>query len=236
MKKHILCILAATVMALILCSCSFVPRVLPSLPNIGGQKDPAPTTQASATTVTTATAATSATVITLNSYSATLQTDSTLQLIATANTEQPLKWRSSNENVVLVNGQGLVTAVGVGVANVTCYTDGNAEVSCTVTVSAPTTTAPLVEDGFLFPQSSSTLLTEETIAATLATLTYDSPTGNYAQDAVNEIYARNGYIFKSEVLQAYYESKSWYTADVNFSVSTLNAYEKSNVSLLKKFK
>ena len=60
---------------------------------------------------------------------------------------------------------------------------------------------------------------------------------NYAR---NEIYARHGRMFKSDELQSYFDSKSWYTAryeagdfDDNYSGNMLNAYEKKNAEFLR---
>lgn len=68
--------------------------------------------------------------------------------------------------------------------------------------------------------------------------TYEELSGLSAQElrlAKNEIYARHGWIFKSENLQNYFSSKSWYQGTVkpeDFSDSVFNAYEKNNVDLL----
>lgn len=53
--------------------------------------------------------------------------------------------------------------------------------------------------------------------------------------ARNEIYARYGYIFKSEIYSDYFNSKSWYTEDPSFSgnESEFNSYEKANIKLIK---
>ena len=50
--------------------------------------------------------------------------------------------------------------------------------------------------------------------------------------ARNEIYARNGYVFQSDDLQAYFSVKSWYVADPSYD-SSLSATEKRNVELIK---
>jgi len=50
--------------------------------------------------------------------------------------------------------------------------------------------------------------------------------------ARNEIYARHGYIFKSQDLQKYFSSKSWYHPDHSFDGS-LNEVEKENVNFIK---
>ncbi|WP_144554939.1 YARHG domain-containing protein [Bacillus sp. X1(2014)] len=50
--------------------------------------------------------------------------------------------------------------------------------------------------------------------------------------ARNEIYARHGYVFKSEDLQTYFSSKSWYHPDQSFDGS-LNEIEKENVNFIQ---
>jgi uncharacterized membrane protein YvbJ len=50
--------------------------------------------------------------------------------------------------------------------------------------------------------------------------------------ARNEIYARHGYVFKSQDLQTYFSSKSWYHSDHAFDGS-LNEVEKENVNFIK---
>jgi hypothetical protein len=55
--------------------------------------------------------------------------------------------------------------------------------------------------------------------------------------ALNEIYARHGYIFKDEDLQNYFMGQVWYTPLVegeNFSDEVFNDYEKENLQLLIK--
>lgn len=48
----------------------------------------------------------------------------------------------------------------------------------------------------------------------------------------NEIYARKGYIFKSEELQNHFENKEWYVPKENEKI-TLSENEKNNVDLIK---
>lgn len=87
---------------------------------------------------------------------------------------------------------------------------------------------------FIFPESSVRQLTEAEISARLSTFTGYSPSGSYKQDAINEIYARNGYVFKTASIQSYYEAKPWYTPNPAFT-GQFNATENYNISLLKKF-
>ena len=50
--------------------------------------------------------------------------------------------------------------------------------------------------------------------------------------ARNEIYARHGYVFKSQDLQEFFSTKSWYHQDPSYDGS-LNKIEKENVAFLK---
>ena len=60
---------------------------------------------------------------------------------------------------------------------------------------------------------------------------------SFAQDAINEIYARNGYIFKRNLAaKSYYESKPWYYGDPDFTTADFNQYEKRNIGLLEKYR
>lgn len=51
----------------------------------------------------------------------------------------------------------------------------------------------------------------------------------------NEIYARHGYIFKNEVYQEYFGSKSWYRPNPYFSESDFNSIEKANKEFLVEY-
>ncbi|WP_349943960.1 YARHG domain-containing protein [Lacrimispora sp. BS-2] len=54
--------------------------------------------------------------------------------------------------------------------------------------------------------------------------------------ARNEIYARHGRIFKADDLNAYFQSKAWYTATVapeDFTDEILNVYEKYNAKFIQ---
>ena len=55
------------------------------------------------------------------------------------------------------------------------------------------------------------------------------------QMAINEIYARNGRIFNSPEIRAYFESKYWYHGSIlpeDFTEAILNEYERANVAFL----
>ena len=82
--------------------------------------------------------------------------------------------------------------------------------------------------GFVFPDSDTTLLTDEQISETVT----DAAT---CRRAVNEIYARHHRKFVLEDVQAYFDSKSWYQGTVEaeeFDVRVMNQYESANINLM----
>ena len=87
------------------------------------------------------------------------------------------------------------------------------------------------QDQYILPESNSRYLIDSDIdGMSLREINY----------AKNEIYARHGRKFKSEELQTYFDSKSWYTGkyepedfDENYSSSMLNTYEKKNAEFLR---
>lgn len=230
MKKQIafLCILAMLVASLSACS------VIQELQGNLNPTDTLPPQQNSAVTPTTA----KPSGITFDSYALTLSVGESVLLGVRTNDQTGLKWRSSNENVALVNSMGSVTAVSAGVANITCTNNSGAEAVCTVTVTAAAATqptTPAVNHLDVFPHSSTSLLLDEEIAYRIAEFKGETPTGSYIQDAINEIYARHGYPFQTASIRAFYEKQGWYTYNSNFSMSDLNATEKANIALLKEW-
>lgn len=51
----------------------------------------------------------------------------------------------------------------------------------------------------------------------------------------NEIYARHGYIFKTEPYKTYFEDKDWYYPNEYFSESSFNDIEKANVKFITEY-
>ncbi len=166
-------------------------------------------------------------------------------------------WSSDDTNIAKVNSNGDVTGVSEGVANISCKTaDGKHEAVCTVTISLPmtqpstTSTNPTASTATtasnnssadkpkssqskeLFPNSSVSKLSKSEIESVIYSMSGSPVSGSFAQDGINEIYARHGYIFKSSELNNYYSSMSWYTPNASFSFSNLNDIENYNIKLL----
>ncbi|WP_373899147.1 YARHG domain-containing protein [Haloimpatiens sp. FM7315] len=82
--------------------------------------------------------------------------------------------------------------------------------------------------GYVFPESDSRYLNEED-------LMYE--TSQKLALGRNEIYARHGYVFKTEPYKTYFEHKDWYAQDPSFKGgdSSLNEFEKYNIKLFLKY-
>lgn len=175
-----------------------------------------------------------------------------------------LTWSSEDENIASVNSDGYVTGCSEGVTRILCRSNGGVESACTVTVEAaiePPTTVPTLpaptqtstegdtpkpthgnsspspapsSGGFIFPDSSTRYLSESEVSATLASMSGSPVADSFSQDAINEIFARNGYVFRTPSIRAYYESQPWYRANPNFSVADLSDIESYNINLIGK--
>ncbi|MEG0641498.1 MAG: YARHG domain-containing protein [Clostridium sp.] len=81
-------------------------------------------------------------------------------------------------------------------------------------------------NGYIIPDSNSRVLREDELKnVSKADLAYIR----------NEIFARNGYIFKSSEYATYFGNKSWYIENGHFTgnESELNEFEKQNVTLIR---
>ena len=95
-------------------------------------------------------------------------------------------------------------------------------------------------DTYLCEQSNTEVLTEE-IYNTIADSDYgDLPSGrSLAQMIINEMYARYGYQFEDESIQAYFNQKTWYTSlesytnDMDSVYDGMSDVEKENIEFLK---
>ena len=122
------------------------------------------------------------------------------------------------------------TATTIQRNDTTALTSTEEPTEAETTPSEPTTeapyTGPLYPEDFIFIDSDSRLLTESDIVG------MDE---EELQLAINEIYARRGYIFNSERMRAYFEDKVWYRGTIpssEFSNEIFNYYEQSNIDFL----
>ena len=84
------------------------------------------------------------------------------------------------------------------------------------------------EEGIIFPNSSEEIISESDI---------DALSDEELRYAINELYARHGYIFKDNELLSYYSQFDWYEEKVkpgDFSTSLFNDVERKNVETMQK--
>ncbi len=193
--------------------------------------------------------------VTLSNTNATIKEGKTIQLEVSVTPVDALSaelvWNSSDESVATVNNEGYVTGVKAGAAEITCKVQNGVEASCTITVKENVTET----DDSTQPSSSSKSTSETSGSESKNNdsssddfiISYSSErkitdseasklTSEEVQLAINEIYARNGYIFKTESIQSYFESKSWYSPDSSFSTSDLSSIESYNIGVLSKYR
>ena len=174
-----------------------------------------------------------------------------------------LEWSSSDENIAIVNSDGYVTGVKSGVANIICKSQNGKEASCTVTVKSEKVTNPVTPStaptrSVTKPPVSSNRISKITTMNSSPSeigntykgdfIFYDSSyrllnsseasmlSSAQVQQAINEIYARYGRAFKNSQIRAYFQSTEWYIENPSYSDAYLNDIEKSNITLLAKYR
>ena len=158
------------------------------------------------------------------------------------NTE--LIWSSSNPSVVSVSN-GTVLALGAGDCTVTAASAVYANVKCeipvtveeekpeaagTVNVTPPAGTTvvyvmPSVSSDQVYP---SYYLSEDEVAG----MDIDE-----LQFTINQIYAKNGYIFSTDSIQSYFSQMSWYYPVTSDSGSLhMSSMDQANIKLLTRYR
>lgn len=77
-------------------------------------------------------------------------------------------------------------------------------------------------------------LPEEWSSRPLESAPFASCTPDEVRVLRNEVFARHGYVFKSEDLVAHFAKQPWYHADPSFDSGSLRGFEQVNVDFLKK--
>lgn len=90
-----------------------------------------------------------------------------------------------------------------------------------------------LSDGMVFPNSSLNIIS----SSELDHLRADYSENVYAillRMSVNEIYARNGYIFSDPIWKSYYNAQNWYTpvSEYNINFDSMNDNELTNLQML----
>ena len=191
--------------------------------------------------------------IVLDQDSAVIKVGKTKKLSASVYPENAsangLMWSSSDESVAIVNSNGIVTAQEPGTANINCKSKNGVIASCTVTVResgrsdnnaedtesnkttivyyTPGEIADKYPEDFVFPYSSESYLSDSDI------MDLDQ---DQIQQAINEIYARNGHIFDKGRWKTFFSKYSWYYPRQKVKDNQFNTYEKKNIKLLASYR
>lgn len=155
--------------------------------------------------------------------------------------DKDLIWASSDQSVAVVDEAGMVSAIAPGTCTVTVASSTNSQLSCRVQVivdQEETTRAAAAAEPNLSTETYVTYV-PETNAAMVYPTTYLSEAEVEAMDneqlqfLINQIYAKNGYVFRSREIQAYFTRMPWYTAVSNdASRLDLSSLDRSNLNLL----
>ncbi len=160
--------------------------------------------------------------------------------------EQGLLWTSSNRSVAVVDERGMVSALAPGSCTVTVASKSYSEISCHVEVivngdeeeettvtSSPS--ASQAEDYIAY--------LPETNASSVFPTYYLSESEVAAMDAeqiqfiINQIYAKNGYVFRTQPIQNYFSQMPWYVAVSNdTSRLSMSSLDRSNLNLLVRYR
>ena len=165
----------------------------------------------------------------------------TIQVVLTPSDveKRDLLWASSNREVAVVDESGKVSATGAGSCTITVASKAYSDVSCHVEVIVgPGETG---EDRDTWTQSASQTVgyVEETNAASVYPTYYLSESEVAAMDAeqlqfvINQIYAKNGYVFRTAEIQNYFSRMPWYVpVSGDASRLQMSSVDRSNLNLL----
>lgn len=165
----------------------------------------------------------------------------TIQVVLTPSDveKRDLLWASSNREVAVVDESGKVSATGSGSCTITVASKTYSDVSCHVEVIVGQ--GETAGDGDAWTQSASQTVgyVEETNAASVYPTYYLSESEVAAMDAeqlqfvINQIYAKNGYVFRTAEIQNYFSRMPWYVpVSGDASRLQMSSVDRSNLNLL----
>lgn len=173
-------------------------------------------------------------------------TSDTIQVVLTPSdaSAQNLVWASSNRAVATVDERGMVSALSEGSCTVTIASKEYSNISCHVEVIVGEEGASEKADTASTASSENYVsYVKETNAASVYPTYYLSESevaamdGEQIQFIINQIYAKNGYVFRTEIIQSYFERMPWYVAVSNdTSRLQMSSLDRSNLNLLVRYR
>ena len=167
----------------------------------------------------------------------------TIQVVLTPSDaeKQDLLWASSNREVAVVDESGKVSAVGKGSCTITIASKAYSDISCPVEVivgQGETAKEPRSQS-----ETDYVSYVEETNAASVYPTYYLSETevagmdGEQIQFIINQIYAKNGYVFRTTEIQNYFSRMPWYVpVSGDASRLQMSSVDRSNLNLLVSYR
>ena len=158
--------------------------------------------------------------------------------------EQELVWASSNKAVATVDEAGMVSALSQGTCTVTVASKAYSTVSCHVEVIVGEDgTSDAADNSGDASEEAEVSYVEETNAAAVYPTYYLSERevaamdGELIQFIINQIYAKNGYVFQTGSIQSYFSQMPWYVAVSNdASRLRMSSLDRSNLNLLVRYR
>lgn len=149
--------------------------------------------------------------------------------------EQGATFTSSDPNVAVVAEDGTVTALASGVSSVTVAARADSTISCCVEVT--------VGDGRDAEELGYVAYVDETNAASVYPTYYLSEkevstmAAEELQFTINQIYAKNGYVFKAADIQGYFSRMPWYVPITGDTARLqMSPVDRSNLNLLVRYR
>ena len=159
--------------------------------------------------------------------------------------EQDLVWASSNRSVAIVDERGMVTARDAGSCTITVASKAYSDVSCYVQVVVGDEGAKETASNEIPVTRTEVYINyiSETNASSVYPTYYLSESEVAAMDAeqiqflINQIYAKNGYVFRTQEIQNYFAQMPWYVAVSNdASRLSMSSLDKTNLNLLVRYR
>lgn len=168
----------------------------------------------------------------------------TVQVVLTPSDaeKQDLIWASSNRAVATVDESGQVTALSEGSCTITIASKEYSKISCHVEVIVGDVVGQTATSSDV-PADSYVVYVEETNAASVYPTYYLSESEVAAMDpeqlqfVINQIYAKNGYVFRTAEIQNYFSQMPWYVpVSSDASRLQMSSLDRSNLNLLVRYR
>ena len=157
--------------------------------------------------------------------------------------EQDLVWASSNRSVAIVDERGMVTAQDTGSCTITVASKAYSDISCYVEVVVGDEEETSSEEVPVTRTEVYINYVPETNASSVYPTYYLSERevaamdGEQIQFIINQIYAKNGYVFRTQEIQSYFSKMPWYVAVSNdTSRLSMSSLDRTNLNLLVRYR